>query len=80
MSTSPLQKLELQALEQRIRLHEVITDAKIQVEIVKEKLDVRKQLRKHLLVGAVVACVMGLSLGYSSAEMMIKQPNKVRHS
>ncbi|MDP9159312.1 MAG: hypothetical protein M3O09_03665 [Acidobacteriota bacterium] len=73
MSTSPLQKLELQALEQRIRLHEVFTDAKIQV---KEKLDLNKNLRKHLLAGTVTACVIGLSLGYSSADMMITKTKK----
>jgi hypothetical protein len=78
MSTSPLQKLELQALEQRIRLHEAITDAKIQVEIVREKLDVRNQLRKHLLAAAVTACVIGLSLGYGSADMITTTKGKKR--
>ncbi len=72
MSTSPLQKLELRALEQRNRLHEVITDAKIQVEITKEKLDVKRKLREHMLSGALVACVIGLSLGYSFAGVITR--------
>ncbi len=72
MTTSPLQKLELRALEQRNRLHEVITDAKVQVEITKERLDVKKNLRKHLLAGGVIACVIGLSLGYGSAGVVTK--------
>ena len=70
MGTSPLQTLELQALEQRIRLHKVIADAKIQVEITKQKLNVKNILKKHMLAGIVTACVIGLSLGYSSADMV----------
>ena len=70
MGTSQLQTLELQALEQRIRLHKVIADAKIQVKITKEKLNVKNILKKHMLAGIVTACVIGMSLGYSFADMV----------
>ncbi|MEP6644921.1 MAG: hypothetical protein ABJA69_10500 [Acidobacteriaceae bacterium] len=69
MSTTPLQQLELKALEQRNRMHQVIAEAKIQVAATKEKLDVKKNIRKHLFLAVAIACGVGLSAGYGAGGM-----------
>lgn len=62
--------LELRALEQRNRLHHSVTELKLQV---RDKLDLKKNARKHLLaVGAVVSGV-GLLLGYGMGGMFTRR-------
>ena len=61
MSTQPMDALELRALEQRNRLHNSVTELKVQV---RDKLDVKKNARKHLLAVSVLVSGVGLLLGY----------------
>ena len=60
MSTQPMDALELRALEQRNRLHNSVTELKVQV---RDKLDVKKNARKHLLAVSVLVSGVGLLLG-----------------
>lgn len=73
MNTTPLDKLELKALEQRNRMHEVISAAKARVEMTRERLDIKSNARKHLPSAVGIATVLGLSFGFGFAGIFTKK-------
>lgn len=69
MNTTPTYELELQAAEQRKRLHNSVAELKFKV---REKMDVKKNVRQYLGVASGIASVVGLVLGYSFAGMFTR--------
>ena len=70
MSTNPqVQNLELRAMEQRNQLHQTVTELKQKVSDVRDKLDIKKSVRRHAvatcLVGAGVIALFGIVLARS---------------
>ena len=54
MSTNPqVQNLELRAMEQRNQLHQSVTELKQKVSDVREKLDIKKNVQRHILATAL---------------------------
>jgi tetrahydromethanopterin S-methyltransferase subunit F len=64
MSTAPRYELELRAAEQRKRLHSSVEELKQRVQ---EKLDVKRNVRRHLGLAAGAVSALGLALGYGVA-------------
>jgi len=58
----PAEILEARAAEQRRRLHDSLQDLR---GAVRERLDVRRNVRQHFLPAAGVASVVALVFGYS---------------
>ena len=69
MSTTPTYELELRAAEQRKRLHNSMEELKYQV---RDKLNVKRNVRQYMLAASGVASLMGLVLGYGFAGMFTK--------
>ena len=67
-SETPSDILELQAAEQRRRMHNTLTELRTTVA---EKTDVVKITRNHLWPAAGVAAVLGLVLGYGIGGMFV---------
>ena len=64
MSTAPTYELELRAAEQRTRLHSSVEELR---QRMREKLDVKRNLRQHIGLAAGAVSVVGLALGYGVA-------------
>jgi ElaB/YqjD/DUF883 family membrane-anchored ribosome-binding protein len=58
----PVDMLERRAAEQRRQLHDSVSELR---ETVKEKLDVKRNVREHLWPAAGAVALIGLLLGYS---------------
>jgi ElaB/YqjD/DUF883 family membrane-anchored ribosome-binding protein len=58
----PVDMLERRAAEQRRQLHDSVSELR---ETVKEKLDVKRNVREHLWPAAGAVALIGLVLGYS---------------
>jgi hypothetical protein len=67
MSTLPVESLELRALEQRNRLHKTATELRTKVSDVREKLDISKNAREHLIGASVIVSLLGFFSGYGLA-------------
>ena len=72
MSTSPLENLELRALEQRNRLHQTATELKTKITVVREKLDVATNAREHFTAAAMVVGALCLVSGYGVGGMFTR--------
>ncbi len=70
MTTMPTDVLELRAAEQRRRLHNSVAELREQV---REKMDVKKNVREHLGAASAVAAVAGLTLGWGFAGMFTRR-------
>jgi hypothetical protein len=56
MNTNPqVQNLELRAMEQRNQLHQTVTELKQKVSDVRDKLDIKKRVRGHIVATSLVA-------------------------
>jgi hypothetical protein len=64
MSTTPVYTLELRAADQRRELHGSILELK---ERLREKMDIKNNVRPHVPVLSGVAGVFGLLMGYGFA-------------
>jgi len=67
MSTLPVESLELRALEQRNRLHNTASELRTKVSDAREKLDVSKNAREHLIGASVIVSLFGFFSGYGLA-------------
>jgi hypothetical protein len=76
MNTQPVENLEARALEQRNQLHRTAMELKSEVEAkiaaTREKLDVSRNAREHMLGASVVLGLVGLLSGYSLAGMFTR--------
>ena len=58
----PVDILEKRAAEQRRQLHNTVIELR---QTVRERLDVKRNVREHLWPAAAVMALLGLVLGYS---------------
>ena len=58
----PVDLLEKRAAEQRRHLHETVSELR---QSVREKLDVKRNLREHIWPAAGIMALLGLALGYT---------------
>jgi hypothetical protein len=55
MSTNPqVQNLEIRAMEQRNQLHETVSELKQKVSEVREKFDIKRNVRRHAMLTALI--------------------------
>ena len=72
-SNFPTEVLEERAAEQRRRLHNSVSELRSSVtEAVREKLDVKRYLRKYVAPATTAAAIVGLLLGYGTAGLFTK--------
>ena len=64
MSTQPGYTLELRAADQRRQLHSSVTELRSQL---RERLDIKRNVRPHVPVLSGVAAIFGLLMGYGFA-------------
>jgi hypothetical protein len=62
----PADILELQAAEQRQRLHETISELRSGV---RQKLDVKTQAREYVWPASTVAALLSLAFGYTAGSL-----------
>jgi len=67
MSANSLDRLEIQALQQRNEVHDTIDELKGKVVEVRAKLDPNANARAHLLAASLVLSCIGLLAGYGLA-------------
>jgi len=60
----PVDILEKRAAEQRRQLHDTVSELR---QSVKEKLDVKRNVREHIWPVAGITALAGLALGYTIA-------------
>ena len=60
----PVEVLESRASEQRRRLHNDVSELR---EAVRERLDVKKNVRPYVLPASGAAALLGLAFGYAAA-------------
>ncbi|HLK34510.1 MAG TPA: hypothetical protein VKT29_15550 [Terriglobales bacterium] len=65
-SNIPTDLLELRAAEERRRLHNAVAELRVQA---REKLDVRRNVRRYFWPASAVVGLFGLMLGYGFAGM-----------
>ena len=65
----PVDVLESLAREQRRRLHNDVAELK---SVVREKMDVRKNVAPYVLPASGVAAAVGIAFGYLAAGMFTK--------
>jgi len=65
---SPPSLLEQQAVEQRRRIHNTVSELRTQVrDTVHEKLDVKRQAREYVWQASAAVAILGLLFGYGTA-------------
>lgn len=72
MSANPVDRLEIQALQQRIDVHETIGELKGKVVEVRSRLDPNANAREHLLAASLIVSSVGLLAGYVFAGMFTR--------
>lgn len=66
---TPIENLELRALEQRQQLHQRATELKSKIDDTRENLSLTNQSREHFAPAAVAASLLGLVAGYAFTGM-----------
>jgi hypothetical protein len=70
MNTLPSDDLELRAADQRRQLQISINELRGRV---REKLDVKRNIRHHVLIASGFAALISLVLGYGAAGMFLRR-------
>ncbi|HEV2728881.1 MAG TPA: hypothetical protein VGV15_02520 [Terriglobales bacterium] len=70
MSTIPSSDLELRAADERRRLHSSVTELKSRV---RETLDVKRNVRKHMVLGSGFVALLSLIVGYGFAGIFTRR-------
>jgi hypothetical protein len=70
MSTIPSSDLELRAADERRRLHSSVTELKSRV---RETLDVKRNVRKHVVLGSGIVALLSLIVGYGFAGVFTRR-------
>jgi hypothetical protein len=71
-STS-LENLELQAIEQRHRMHATAEDLRAKVAAGREYMDVKNNVREHFTAVAVASSLIAMGMGFSAGGMFRRQ-------
>jgi hypothetical protein len=72
MSTNPVDRLEIKALEQRNQVHETIDELKDKVGEVRARFDPNTNAREHLLGASMALSFLGLLAGYAVAGLFTR--------
>lgn len=72
MSTSPIDGLQLKALEQRAQLHKSASELREQVSATRNKLRISKQAREHLAAACGLASLVAFFAGFGVAGMFVR--------
>ena len=76
MNTQPVENLQARASEQRNQLHRTAMELKSEVEAkitaTREKLDISRNAREHMVGASIVLGLVGLLSGYSFAGMFTR--------
>ena len=72
MSSLPLDKLELQAAEQRNHLHENAIELKKKLVATREKFDLARNARQHFGAAAGVVATVAFIAGYGLTGMFLR--------
>jgi len=75
MSDLPSYDLELKAAEDRQHLHKSVEQLRSQL---RDRLDLQKNVRNHLLGVCSVAMVVGLAAGYGVTSIFLHRPGATR--
>lgn len=67
MSANPIDRLEIQALQQRNQVHDTIGELKGKVVAVRAKFDPQVNAREHLLAASLILSSIGFLAGYGFA-------------
>jgi len=67
MSANPIDRLEIQALQQRNQVHDTIGELKSKVVAVRAKFDPHANAREHLLAASLILSSIGFLAGYGFA-------------
>jgi hypothetical protein len=70
MMTLPVDTLEIRAADQRRRLQSSVHELK---DRVREKLDVKRNVRHHVLLASAIGGAFSLALGYGFAGMFTRK-------
>jgi len=73
MSTVPIEKLHIRALEQRTQLHRTVSDLRDKVQQTREKMKVSNQAREHLVAFSIAGGVVGFLSGYGVAGLFTRR-------
>jgi hypothetical protein len=65
MSAIAIPTLQLQALEQRRKMHRTLSDLRVKIGGTREKLRVFEQARRHLGAFSATAGLLGLTAGFA---------------
>lgn len=76
MNTTPIETLQIKALEQRKELHQTFADLRDKVIDTREKFRFSRQIRNRLLAASMLAGIVGLTSGYSIAGMFTREGMK----
>jgi hypothetical protein len=69
MNTLPTYDLELRAADERRRLHSSVSELK---DRVRERMDVERNVREHVVASSAAAAVVSMILGYAVAGIFTK--------
>jgi hypothetical protein len=72
MSTSPIDNLQLKALEQRAELHQSASELREQLSAARNRLRISKQAREHLAVACGLASLVALFAGFGIAGVFVR--------
>jgi hypothetical protein len=72
MSANPIDRLEIQAVQQRNQVHETIGELKDKVVEVRAKLDPKANAREHLLKATLILSPIGYLAGYAFAGLFTR--------
>ncbi|GEM_PF-2050194 len=72
MSANPIDRLEIQALQQRNQVHETIGELKDKVVEVRARLDPKTNAREHLLKASLILSSIGFLAGYGFAGLFTR--------
>lgn len=72
MSANALDRLEIQALQQRNQVHESIDELKDKVVEVRAKLDPNANAREHLLKASLIVSAIAFVAGYGFAGLFTR--------
>jgi hypothetical protein len=61
---TPIENLELKALEQRNRLHHGANELRAKIKEGRDKLRFSKHARQHFVAASIIASIAGLGVGY----------------
>ena len=73
MSTTPVENLELRALEQRTEIHQTTAELKQKLAAARQKYDISANLRQRFTTIAIVVSCLSLIAGYGAGGIFTRR-------